>query len=241
MRIDKLLANMGYGTRKEVKSLLKGGSVHVNESPVKNGKTHVDPEEDLVTVAGEKVEYRQFIYLMMNKPGDLISATEDQNEWTVIDILQPEDKVFSPFPVGRLDKDTEGLLLLTNDGQLSHRLTSPKKGVGKTYVAEVAGEVTVDDAEAFERGVTLDDGYVTKPANLHIIESGDTSHVELVITEGKFHQVKRMFEARGKKVTKLKRVKMGNLALDEELEPGEYRELREDEIEYLNNITSKDK
>ncbi|SIS52611.1 pseudouridine synthase [Salimicrobium flavidum] len=240
MRIDKLLANMGYGTRKDVKTLLKGGTVRVNETPVKNGKVHVDPDKDLITVGEEEVEYREFIYLMMNKPGDIISATVDANEWTVIDILQEEDQIFEPFPVGRLDKDTEGLLLLTNDGQLNHRLTSPKKGVGKTYKAKVAGEVTEEDVKAFKDGVTLDDGYVTKPAELSILESGAESEIELIITEGKFHQVKRMFEARDKKVTYLKRTKIGELELDEELELGEYRELTEKELEYLMNITNMD-
>ncbi|SDJ66765.1 pseudouridine synthase [Salimicrobium halophilum] len=238
MRIDKLLANMGFGTRKEVKTLLKGGSVRVNETPVKNGKAHVNPEEDLITVGGEEVEYREFIYLMMNKPGDLISATEDANEWTVIDILQPGDQIFDPFPVGRLDKDTEGLLLLTNDGQLSHRLTSPKKDVGKTYFAEISGEVSEEDVAAFQQGVTLDDGYVTKPAKLRILEAGTVSEIEVTITEGKYHQVKRMFEARGKRVEYLKRISMGELPLDEELEPGEYRELTEEELSYLKSITN---
>ncbi|WP_347862530.1 pseudouridine synthase [Salimicrobium sp. PL1-032A] len=238
MRIDKLLANMGFGTRKEVRTLLKGGSVRVNETPLKNGKTHVDPENDIITVGGEEVEYKEFIYLMMNKPGELISATEDANDWTVIDILQPEDQIFDPFPVGRLDKDTEGLLLLTNDGQLSHRLTSPKKDVGKTYFAQVSGEVTEEDVAAFREGVTLDDGYVTKPADLRILEAAPVSEIEMTITEGKYHQVKRMFEARGKTVEFLKRVSMGELPLDPELEPGEYRELTEEELEYLKKITN---
>ncbi|ELK47356.1 pseudouridine synthase [Halobacillus sp. ACCC02827] len=237
MRIDKLLANMGYGTRKEVKALLKGSNVRVNGEPEKSPKAHVDPDIDQVTVMGEPVEYREFIYLMMNKPGDLISATEDAHDMTVIDILQPEDQVFDPFPVGRLDKDTEGLLLITNDGHLNHRLTSPKKDVGKTYFAVIEGEVTDEDVRKFAQGVLLDDGYHTKPGELNIITAGPTSEIELTITEGKFHQVKRMFESVGKKVTYLKRIRMGELALDEELELGEYRELTEEEIHYLQNIT----
>ncbi|ARI76751.1 pseudouridine synthase [Halobacillus mangrovi] len=240
MRIDKLLANMGYGTRKEVKALLKGGNVRVNGEPEKSAKTHIDPEKDSVTVMGEEVEYREFIYLMMNKPGDLISATEDANEMTVIDILQPEDYIFDPFPVGRLDKDTEGLLLITNDGQLNHRLTSPKKDVGKTYYAQIDGRVTEEDVEKFSKGVTLDDGYKTKPGQLKVLTSGEISEIELTITEGKFHQVKRMFEAVGKKVTYLKRVSMGELKLDPELELGEYRELTDEEVEYLKSMTNLD-
>ncbi|WP_173915798.1 pseudouridine synthase [Halobacillus sp. Marseille-Q1614] len=237
MRIDKLLANMGYGTRKEVKNLLKSGGVRVNNEPEKSPKTHVDPEKDVVTVMGETVEYRKYIYLMLNKPGDLLSATEDPHDMTVIDILQPEDQIFEPFPVGRLDKDTEGLLLITNDGQLAHRLTSPKKDIGKTYYATIDGKVSEEDVTAFSKGIELDDGYVTKPAELEILKSNDISEIELTITEGKFHQVKRMFEAVGKRVTYLKRLKIGELHLDEELELGEYRELGDDELDYLLTIT----
>ncbi|UOR11874.1 pseudouridine synthase [Halobacillus amylolyticus] len=238
MRIDKLLANMGYGTRKKVKGLLKGGNVRVNGEPEKSPKSHVNPNEDMVTVMGEEVDYREYIYLMLNKPGDLVSATKDANDTTVIDILQIEDQVFEPFPIGRLDKDTEGLLLITNDGQLAHRLTTPKKDIGKTYYAVIAGEVTKSDVEKFAEGVTLDDGYVTKPANLHIIHSAAQSEIELTITEGKFHQVKRMFEAVDKQVTYLKRIQIGNLKLDPELELGEYRELTEEELDYLLTITN---
>ncbi|MFE8703366.1 pseudouridine synthase [Cytobacillus sp. FJAT-54145] len=233
MRIDKMLANLGYGSRKEVKKLLKDGAVLVNEKPVKDSKHHVDPENDVVTLNGEVIEYKEFIYLMMNKPPGVISATEDQRDETVVDLLEMEDLVFSPFPVGRLDKDTEGLLLLTNDGQLSHRLLSPKKHVPKTYFAVIDGEVTEEDVIAFREGVTLDDGYVTKPGELQILKSGIRSDIELTITEGKFHQVKRMFEAVGKRVTYLKRISMGPLKLDETLELGEYRELTDEEVQML--------
>ncbi|WP_108671343.1 pseudouridine synthase [Peribacillus acanthi] len=233
MRIDKLLANIGYGSRKEVKQLLKSGAVIVNGTTLKDAKEHVDPDNDQITVNGEIVEYKEFIYLMMNKPPGVLSATEDARQETVLDILEPEDAVFNPFPVGRLDKDTEGLLLLTNDGQLAHRLLSPKKHVPKTYFAVIDGEVTEDDVKAFAEGVTLDDGYFTKPGELTILKSGVRSDIELIITEGKFHQVKRMFESVGKRVVYLKRVSMGNLKLDEELELGEYRELTEEELEML--------
>ncbi len=233
MRIDKMLANIGYGSRKDVKKLLKSGAVKVDGVIIKDAKQHVDPENQLVTVYGEEVEYREFIYLMMNKPPGILSATEDDRQETVVDILQEEDQVFDPFPVGRLDKDTEGLLLLTNDGQLAHRLLSPKKHVPKTYFARISGEVTNEDIEAFSKGVTLEDGYHTKPGHLVILSSGPISEIELTITEGKFHQVKRMFEAVGKKVTYLKRLTMANLVLDETLELGEYRELTEEELEAL--------
>jgi 16S rRNA pseudouridine516 synthase len=233
MRIDKLLANMGYGSRKEVKKLLKDGGLQVNGEVIKDGKVHVDAEKDTVMLYGDKVEYREFIYLLMNKPPGLISATEDANEETVIDILQMDDQIFNPFPVGRLDKDTEGLLLITNDGQLSHQLLSPKRHVPKTYFAVIEGEVTDRDVEAFKEGVTLEDGYHTKPGDLVILKSGLTSDIELTITEGKFHQVKRMFESVGKRVVYLKRLSMGPLKLDEDLELGEYRELTDEEVEML--------
>ncbi|WP_101844792.1 pseudouridine synthase [Halobacillus sp. Marseille-P3879] len=240
MRIDKLLANMGYGTRKEVKQLLKSGHVRVNNQVEKSPKTHVNPNEEEVSVNGEVVEYKEFIYLMLHKPDDVVSATEDSNDLTVIDILQPEDALFDPFPVGRLDKDTEGLLLITNDGQLSHRLTTPKKDIGKTYFAHIEGEVTERDVEVFQAGVCLDDGYVTKPSFLEIEKTGPQSEIKLTITEGKYHQVKRMFEAVGKRVTYLKRLSIGDLHLDPDLELGEYRELSEAEISYLFQLTNLD-
>lgn len=233
MRIDKMLANLGFGSRKEVKKLLKDGAVKVNEQVVKDAKEHVNPEKDTVTLNGEVVTYKEFIYLMMNKPNGVISATEDAVEQTVVDLLEIDDAVFAPFPVGRLDKDTEGLLILTNDGQLAHRLLSPKKHVPKTYFAVINQEVTEEDVARFKEGVILDDGYKTKEAHLNILKSGIRSDIELTITEGKFHQVKRMFEAVGKKVIYLQRISMGPLQLDETLELGQYRELTEAEVQRL--------
>lgn len=229
-----MLANLGYGSRKEVKKLLKEGIVKVNDSIVKDGKQHVDPNKDVVTLLGDVIEYKEFIYLMMNKPPGFISATEDAVEDTVIDLLQPEELVFQPFPVGRLDKDTEGLLLLTNDGQLAHKLLAPKRNVPKTYYAIIDGEVNSTDVNAFNKGVVLDDGYKTKPGKLTIIKSGVRSEIELTITEGKFHQVKRMFQAVGKRVIYLKRLSMGSLKLDDTLLLGEYRELTDQEVKMLN-------
>lgn len=240
MRIDKLLANMGFGSRKDVKKILKAGAVTVNGIPVKDGKFHVDPEKEQVSVYGEIVEYKEFIYLMMNKPAGVISATEDFKDETVIDLLEEEDLIFQPFPVGRLDKDTVGLLLLTNDGRLAHQLLSPKKHVPKKYYAHINGPVTEEDKIAFSKGVELDDGYLTKPAELHILKSGEVrSEIELIITEGKFHQVKRMFEAVGKKVVYLKRIEMGPIKLDESLQEGEYRELTDEEITLLKEFEVK--
>ncbi|WP_209123927.1 pseudouridine synthase [Alkalihalobacillus sp. BA299] len=233
MRIDKLLANVGFGTRKEVKKLLKTGVVHVDGETVKDGKFHVDPDKQSVTVHGEQVEYKQYIYLMLNKPKGVISATEDNQHETVIDLLAFEHAIYEPFPVGRLDKDTEGFLILTNDGKLSHELMSPKKHVAKTYVATVKGEVTEEDVKKFKEGVELDDGYVTKPGHLVIREGGPISTIELTITEGKFHQVKRMFLAVGKKVLELKRISIGPLHLDPKLRLGEYREMTDEEVELL--------
>ena len=233
MRIDKLLSNSGFGSRKEVKILLKGKAVEVNGETVRDPKFHVDEKTDEVSVAGEPVVYREFIYLMMNKPQGVISATEDRFDETVIDLLTEDEQRFEPFPVGRLDKDTEGLLLITNDGKLAHELLSPKKHVDKTYYAKIDSPVTDEDIEAFKQGVVLDDGYETKPAQLHILRSGEESEIELTITEGKFHQVKRMFESVGKQVVYLKRLSMGPLELDKKLELGEYRELTEQELTQL--------
>ncbi len=239
MRLDKLLSNMGYGTRKEVKQLMKKGAVRVNAVPVKDAALHVDTEKDEVTILGEKVVYKEFMYLMMNKPQGVLSATEDKRDQTVIDLLDAEYNIFELFPVGRLDKDTEGFLLLTNDGKLAHNLLSPKKGVPKTYYAHIDGVVTEEDTERFLEGVILDDGYETKPGNLRILKSAAISEIELTITEGKFHQVKRMFEAVDKTVVYLKRLSMGPLLLDESLSLGSYRELTEDELNQLMQISEK--
>lgn len=233
MRIDKFLSNMGYGSRKEVKVLLKSKAVEVNGQAVRDPKVHVDETADIVTVGGEKVDYTEFIYLLMNKPQGVISATEDKYDQTVIDLLGEAEQNFEPFPVGRLDKDTEGFLLITNDGKLAHELLSPKKHVDKKYFALIDGVVTEEDGEAFRRGVMLDDGYVTKPAVLEILKSGEQSEIQLTITEGKFHQVKRMFQSVGKEVTYLKRLSMGPLELDPNLQLGEYRHLAEEELEAL--------
>jgi 16S rRNA pseudouridine516 synthase len=247
IRLEKLLAHAGHGTRSEIKRIIKNGLVHVNGGPIKDGGLQVYPEQDQITVDGQKVTYREFIYLMLNKPQGVISATEDSRERTVLDLLKKEHAHFELFPAGRLDKDTEGLLLLTNDGKLAHNLLSPRKHVPKTYFAEIEGAVTEEDREAFQKGVALDDGYVTMPAKLFILAPGDpvaglVSKIELTIMEGKFHQVKRMFQAVGKKVVFLKRISMGPLLLDEHLLPGEYRELRVDELLQLqaNSVTSEE-
>ncbi|SFJ16036.1 pseudouridine synthase [Thermoflavimicrobium dichotomicum] len=236
-RLDKILAHMGFGTRKEIKKLVKAGLVTVNGESIHDPGMHVYPNKDVIEVDGESVEYREYIYLMMNKPQGVLSATEDRFTEVVIDLLEPEHQHFEPFPVGRLDKDTEGLLLLTNDGKLAHQLLSPKKHVPKLYYAVIDGEVTEADQLAFRQGIILDDGYMTMPSELNVLHSGLRSEVELTIYEGKFHQVKRMFAAIGKKVVYLKRLAMGSLRLDPSLEPGEYRELTKEEIEILKQPT----
>jgi 16S rRNA pseudouridine516 synthase len=234
MRIDKWLSNTGFGSRKEVKQLLKSGAVTLNGTVIKDPKTQANPDKDHVVVHGEEVIYKEFIYLMMNKPQGVISATEDSRHETVIDLLELEDQGFEPFPVGRLDKDTEGLLILTNDGQLAHSLLSPKKHVPKTYFAKINGSIPENTYEKFKEGIVLEDGYQTQPAKLKIVQDAmDESEIYLTITEGKFHQVKRMFEAVDRKVTFLQRVQMGNLKLDETLPLGTYRELTEEELSLL--------
>ncbi|WP_313491859.1 pseudouridine synthase [Exiguobacterium sp.] len=231
MRLDKLLSNMGAGSRKEVKLLLKAGAIQVDGEIVRDPKQHVDVETQQVLMYGEPVTYQKYIYLMMNKPPGVISATEDKRDETVIDLLFEDVTYFKPFPVGRLDKDTEGLLLLTNDGSFNHALMSPKKHVEKTYYAEVTGVLTQEDVEAVAAGVTLEDGYRAKPGKLVILSTTETdSTLELTITEGKFHQVKRMMLALGKEVTFLKRRSIGRLELDPALALGDYRELTPAEL-----------
>ncbi|SEM70800.1 pseudouridine synthase [Paenibacillus sp. OV219] len=240
MRLDKLLSNMGFGTRSEIRKVVKQGRVTVDGVIVKDFGMLLDPEAQTVMFDDETVIYKDTIYVMLNKPQGVISATEDKRERTVLDLLDPEDQVLQPFPVGRLDKDTEGLLLLTNDGKLAHELLSPKKHVPKTYEALVHGDVDASDQDAFAQGVTLEDGYETMPAKLIIgekesREDGVYSSITLTIHEGKFHQVKRMFESVGKKVVYLRRISMGPLLLDESLPLGAYRPLTEAELESLQN------
>lgn len=232
MRLDKLLVNMGFGSRKDVKALLKKKTITVNDSIIRDGSAHVDPELDIIKLGEESLHYQKYIYIMLNKPPGYISATVDKREKTVIDLLGQDLNHFVAFPVGRLDKDTEGLLLITNDGKLAHQLVSPKKNVEKTYYARIDGKVTESDIEKFHHGVTLEDRYKTKPAKLAILNSGSISEIEVTITEGKYHQVKRMFEAVDKKVIYLKRIRMGNLCLDETLKLGKYRVLTEQELTY---------
>ncbi len=233
MRLDKILSNSGLGSRKEVKQIIKSGEVYVSKKRITDPGYLVDPDKENILVNGEPLYYNKFYYLMMNKTAGVITATRDLNAQTVIDLLShPYDK-FNLFPVGRLDKDTEGLLILTNDGKLAHQLLSPKKHVSKTYYAEVTGKVGNNDIQAFKQGIQLDKDYITLPAELKILEAADISRVIITVYEGKFHQIKRMFNALSKKVIYLKRLSMSSLKLDESLKPGSYRELTPSELESI--------
>ena len=232
MRLDKYLAEMGIGTRQEVKKQIRQGKVTVNGTVVKAADMKIDENGDEVAVGGRMISYVSYEYYMLNKPAGVISATEDRKDTTVIDLIR-DKKRKDLFPVGRLDKDTEGLLLITNDGDLAHRLLAPKKHVDKVYYAKIDGTVTEEDVKMFAEGIDIgtDEEELTRPAKLEIIKSGEKSEIRLTIHEGKFHQVKRMFLSVGKEVTYLKRERMGTLCLDENLKPGEYRLLTEEEIE----------
>ena len=232
IRLDKYLADMSIGTRTEVKKLIRQGKVAVDGLIVKNPDIKVDTGTQNVTYNGIAVTYETYEYYMLNKPAGVISATSDKTEKTVLDLIDSKKRK-DLFPVGRLDKDTEGLLLITNDGELAHRLLSPKKHVDKLYYAKVEGTVGMEDIDAFAKGLDIGEGEYTKPAKLIVLKSDVISEIELSIQEGKFHQVKRMFEAVGKKVIYLKRLEIGTLKLDEGLALGEYRPLTQKEIEEL--------
>ena len=241
MRLDKYLCETGFGTRSQVKDLLKKGQVMVNGEVVKKPELKINETTDQILCQGKKASYQKNIYLMLHKPAGVVSATEDNREKTVLDLVRPEDRKNGLFPVGRLDKDTEGLLLLTDDGELAHRLLSPKKHVDKTYYAKIDGQVTEEHVKQFREGLDIGDDKKTLPAVLTILLSGPVSEIEVTIHEGRFHQIKRMFEAVGCKVTYLKRLSMGSLVLDETLPPEEYRPLTEAELEGLTKQRGTDK
>lgn len=235
IRLDKYLADMGVGTRQEVKKYMKQGRVTINGEVIKKPETKVDTDHSNVCFDGREVAYAKYEYYMLNKPAGVISATEDNRCETVIDLIESKKRK-DLFPVGRLDKDTEGLLLITNDGALAHRLLSPKKHVDKCYFARIEGKVTEEDVSAFSKGVnigTAEEEEWTMPGELVVLKSDEISDIRLTIQEGKFHQVKRMFQAVGKEVIYLKRERMGRLVLDESLGLGEYRELTDEELKNL--------
>lgn len=226
-RLDKLLAGTGKWSRREVKALVRQGLVRVDGRLAASAEDKLDPAATVITVAGETIALHRFTYVLLHKPAGVLTATEDRKQPTVLDLLPPELRRIGLAPVGRLDKDTEGLLLLTNDGELAHRLLSPKYHVEKRYFARVDGELSAADAEAFARGMTLGDGLECLPAGLEVLPD----RVCIVtLREGKFHQVKRMLAARGAPVLYLKRLSMGPLTLDDSLAAGAYRLLRAEEI-----------
>lgn len=226
IRLDKIIADAGVASRREAKDLVKAGRVKVDGAIAASAEAKYDPDKCTVLVDGQPLDYKQFRYLMMNKPNGVLSATEDGCQETVIDLLPESLRKQELFPVGRLDKDTTGLLLLTNDGGFSHSVISPKRHVAKVYRAAVTGVLDESDIEAFRQGLVLSDGTECMPAELEIVRP---SVGLATVYEGKYHQVKRMFASRGKHVTALHRVSIGGLRLDESLKPGQYRELSEDE------------
>lgn len=229
-RLDKLLAAHNLGSRKDVGTMVRRGSVAVNGAAIKKADFKVDTQSDEVTVNGETLLIKEFVYIMMNKPSGVLSAARDTRAQTVVDLLAPRLKRRGLFPAGRLDKDTEGLLIITDDGAFAHRMLAPKSHVFKKYQAVLAAPVSEDDRRKFEKGVVLND-MTCLPAELKVLEEGENPLVEIRIREGKFHQVKRMFLALHNEVLSLKRVQIGALALDETLQPGEARELTPTEIE----------
>ncbi|WP_035429635.1 pseudouridine synthase [Lactobacillus paragasseri] len=232
MRIDKYLANMNVGSRKEVHSLIKKKVVTVNGELVTAPKQQVK-EDDLVVVDGNEIAYQQYHYFLLNKPKGVISATEDRSQQTVISLLKTKDRYQGIAPVGRLDKNTTGLLLLTNDGALAHELLAPNKHVTKVYRAKISGVASEETIKTFASGITLGDGTKLKPAKLEILAQDkvhDLSQIEIQIQEGKYHQIKRMFGAVGMKVLELDRISMGKLSLPTDLKRGQYQEITRDKI-----------
>ena len=235
MRLDKFLVACAVGSRTEVKNFLKAGRVTVNGKKEKSAKSQINEETDEIRFDGQKLDYEEFVYYMMNKPQGVISATEDPKHKTVLDLLDDYARAKEVFPVGRLDIDTHGLLLLTNDGKLAHALLSPKRHVDKTYLARINGVMTDADVETFAQGVPLKD-FTCQPAKLELVSidrEKDQSLIRVTIAEGKFHQVKRMVAYCSKEVADLQRLTMGTLTLDEELKRGEWRRLSKEELEGL--------
>ena len=222
---------MGLATRNECKKIIREGGITINGKAVKSAAEKADPAKETITLYGKPIKWKEYIYLMMNKPDGVVSATEDKKFKTVADLLAPEDAHFAPYPVGRLDRDTVGLVIMTNDGELAHKVISPKNHIPKTYIAKLNDNPPKSLENEFKNGVTIDDGYTCMPAELKL----DGISAKLTIYEGKFHQVKRMFAAYGFTVTYLKRISIGGVNLDETLSEGQYRELSENEIKSLIN------
>ncbi|MFI3226439.1 MAG: pseudouridine synthase [Clostridia bacterium] len=240
-RLDKFLVNLGYGSRNEIKNIAKSGRILVNGVKVYKTDVKIDENADEIIFCGEKVIFKKDIYIMLNKKAGYVTANQDNLHKTIFDLLDEKLQKMQLFAIGRLDKDTEGLLLITNDGALSHGLMSPKKHVDKVYYAEVFGEILPEHIEKFEQGVVFEDGTKCKSAKLEIIESAEISKAYVTISEGKFHQVKIMFRTINCTVSYLKRIKIADLDLDNTLNLGEYRYLTDKEEQYLKNIAFGDK
>lgn len=236
-RLDKVLASTGKWSRREVKNLVRQGRVLIDGLPAATPEQKIDPECTQLWVNGERIAYRRYTWLMLNKPAGYLSATSDGRGATVLDLLPQELQRLGLFPVGRLDKDTEGLLLLTNEGGLAHDLLSPRHHVDKVYRARVTGCLTEEDCRAFAAGMVLGDGTVCQSAELEILRAGEESEALVTLREGKFHQVKRMLAQRGKPVTYLERLRMGKLTLDSALPRGSFRFLQDEEVEALRNLS----
>ena len=237
MRLDRLLAMMGEGTRAQVKDMIRAGRVSVDGKPVRDAGMQVDAQHSAVCVGGRRLEYKSVRHVMMNKPQGTLTAARDKKQKTVMDLLPPMYAAMGCMPAGRLDKDTEGLLVITSDGQLAHRIISPKKDVSKVYFARVEGALDAHDIEAFAQGLHICDAdgeFDAKPAGLEILgEQDGVSQVRVRVTEGKYHQVKRMLASRGAPVVYLRRERIGALALDPALEPGQWREMTDEEAALL--------
>lgn len=232
-RLDRIVASTGRWSRKEVRELVRRGLVTVDGSAIRSVSEKFDPEAAKIAVSGETIQYRRYTWIMLNKPAGYLSATEDGKGETVLDLLPQDLKRQDLFPVGRLDKDTEGLLLLTNEGGLAHALLSPKRHVDKMYYTRTAGRLSEEDCRAFADGLSLGDGLRCLPAKLEILTAGEESEALVTLREGKYHQVKRMLAARGKPVLYLERVRMGSLSLDRSLARGAFRFLTEEELAAL--------
>ncbi len=235
-RLDKLIANSGTLSRKEVHRLIKSGAVKVNGIITKDRGFCVNPENVSVTVNGEEFFLRKYVYIMLNKPEGVVSAARDDKEKTVIDLVPDEYKKKNLFPAGRLDRNTTGFVLITDDGDFAHNILSPKNHVEKTYEARLAEPVNSEALERIAAGITLGDGTECLPAKLKILEDGENPLIEVKICEGKYHQIKRMFAAAGNAVIELKRIKIGGLMLDESLAPGECRVLSDEEVKLIRDI-----
>ena len=235
-RLDKILASQGTLSRRDVKEIMKKGRVSVNGTVVKDSSIKFDIYKDEVCLDGEKIALKKHIYIMMNKPQGVVSASEGEKEETVVDLVPNEFYRKGLFPAGRLDKDTTGFVLITDDGDFAHKILSPKNHIFKTYLARLDHELSEADIRMLENGITLGDGTILKEAKVEIVEQSDTPLVKIMICEGKYHQVKRMFAAAGNRVVALHRSKMGELELDSALNPGECREITPEELQKIQKI-----